>query len=86
MGTEGSGILRVPFTMIFIVSMGVTSLLLGAPAEARQIGAELKSALASLGPGDEVPVIVQLSDRVDLRRFRDRNRGRRRTALVGELR
>jgi subtilisin family serine protease len=55
-------------------------------SEAGVVGRGAQSALESMGAGDEVSVIVHLSDRADISQFRNRPRGERRAAIVRELR
>lgn len=46
---------------------------------------ELEEILGTLGPDDEVPVIVTLTDQFDLKAFRNRDRKQQRTGLIKGL-
>ncbi len=56
------------------------------PAWAARIAPDLQAALTGADPAADFAVIVTLRDKVDVRRFNDRNRGVRRTKLVRALR
>ena len=69
--------------VIFISLLLVGSV--GLSANAGVIAPKLESALQSLGPDEEVPVIVTLSDKVNLKLFKDKDKGLRRTRLINAL-
>jgi bacillopeptidase F len=53
---------------------------------AQVIAPGLESSLQSLDPGEEIPVIVTLSDKVQLKLFNDRDKGLRRSKIIKALR
>jgi len=55
------------------------------PSRAGAIGAELQALLSSLGPQEEVAVIVTMWDRVDTAGFAEKNKSLRRTNLIKSL-
>jgi len=52
---------------------------------AGSIGAALQDRLEKLGPDDEVAIIVRLKDKVDVRAFKDLDRGERRAKILKAL-
>lgn len=56
------------------------------PAEGATIEAALQNRIASLGPHDEIPVIIKLAGRADLGRIKGRDKGARRAAILRALR
>ena len=52
------------------------------PLQAGVIGDDLEFVLQSAGPNEEISVIVTLSDRVNLRQFKDRSRALRRARMI----
>lgn len=53
--------------------------------QAGTIGPELQSTLQSADPDQDVPVIITLSDKVDLASFTDSDKGLRRSRIIKAL-
>jgi len=62
----------------------VSFLLTSQPSLSGTIGPEIESALRAAGPWDEIPVIVTLADRADLKRIRG-ERGQFRAEIINSL-
>ena len=54
-------------------------------SNAHSISPDLQSALESLGPDEEIPVIIILSDKIDVTIIKDINKSLRRSRMVKEL-
>ena len=67
----------VSFLLIFMTALA---------SVAGMITPRLQSALESIGPDEEVSAIVTLTDRVDLKLFRDKDKALRRARLIRALR
>jgi len=59
---------------------------IGVTTQAAVIQPDLQLTLETLGPDDEVPVIVRLSEKADLGHFRDLHKGLRRANIIRALR
>jgi bacillopeptidase F len=70
---------------IIFVSMVLTCLVCPS-LQAGEIGPNLRASLQGLNPGDEIAVIITLTDQVDVKSFRGENKRQRRTALNRALR
>ncbi len=54
-------------------------------SNAHSIAPDLQSVLESLGPDEEIPVIITLSDKVDVTVIKDINKSLRRSRMIKEL-
>jgi serine protease AprX len=57
----------------------------GAASRADVIDPELDTMLLTLDPDDQVSVIVTLTDQADLNKIKDKDKGKRRSAVIAEL-
>ena len=71
----------VSLILVCVLSMLCT----GLDAQADVISPELQEIMQSLGPDEEVAVIVTLSDKVDLKNFKDKDKGQKRSKIIRAL-
>jgi len=76
--------LRIHPNMLIVFSM-LLVLMIGNSSLAGVISPDLQSALDALGENQEIPILVTLTDKVDLSAFDDKNKGVRRAKIIKAL-
>ena len=72
--------------IIFTIFISLTLILgSGFAVQAGIITPDLEAALQTLGPDEEVPVIIYLSDKVDLKVYKDKDKAIRSSKIIKAL-